>query len=111
MLNLKKYSGILMTENEVKSFFIKYNLKIIEIDKISIWPCTIGKNEIKLGLINKKRTIYNEVFHISLVDRFDTLRMFDDYNKCCNFYENETEKHFKELREFRKLKQIQEDFE
>ena len=100
-----------MTEDEVKTLFSKYNLKIIGIDNNSIWPCVIGKNEIKLGLITKKRTIYNEVFHISLVDRFDTLRMFDDYNKCCNFYENETEKHFKELREFRKLKQIQEDFE
>ena len=100
-----------MTENEVKTFFIKYKLKILGVDKDSVWPCVLGKNEIKLGLINKKRTIYNEVFHISLVDRFDSLRMFDDYNKCCNFYENETEKHFKELREFRKLKQIQEDFE
>ena len=86
-----------MTEIEVKTFFLKYNLKIIEIDKISIWPCVIGKNEIK--------------FHISLVDRFDSLRMFDDFKKCCDFYENETSKHFKELREFRKLKQIQEDFE
>ena len=103
-----------MNKDEVKTFFNKYNLKIIGIDKDSIWPCwpcVIGKNEIKLGLINKKMTIYNEVFHISLVNRFDTLIMFDDYNKCCNFYENETEKHFKELREFRKLKQIQEDFE
>lgn len=111
MLNLKKYSGISMNEDEVKRFFTKYNLKILGIDKDSIWPCVIGKNEIKLGLITKKRTIYNEVFHISLVDRFDTLMLFDDFQKCCNFYENETAKHFKELREYRKLKQIQEDFE
>lgn len=101
----------MMTEDEVKSFLTKYNLKIIGVDKDSIWPCVIGKNEIKLGLINKKRTIYKDIFYVSLVDRFDCLIMFDDYKKCFNFYESETEKHFKELREFRKLKQIQEDFE
>ena len=70
------------------------------------------KNQIKLGIITKKRTIYKDVFYyISIVDRFDCAIMFDDYNKCCNFYENETDKHFKELMEFRKIKQIQEDFE
>ena len=100
-----------MNENEVKSFFTKYNLKILGIDKENIWPCVIGKNDIKLGYVNKIRSIYRQVFYISLVDRFDCDIMFDDYNKCCNFYESETDKHFKELREFRKLKQIQEDFE
>lgn len=101
-----------MTEEEAKSFFTKYNLKILSVDKDSIWPCVIGKNQIKLGIITKKRTIYKDVFYyISLVDRFDCAIMFDDYNKCCNFYETETDKHFKELMEFRKIKQLQEDFE
>lgn len=100
-----------MDENEVKTFLTKYNFKILEVDKDSIWPCVIGKNQIKLGFLYKKRTIYNEVFHISLVDRFDSLIRFDDYKKCCNFYETETEKHFKELIEFSKIKKIQEDFE
>lgn len=100
-----------MNEDEAKSFFTKYNLKIISVDKDSIWPYVIGKNQIKLGFTTKKWYIHKQVFHISLVDRFDCAIMFDDYNKCCNFYETETDKHFKELMEFRKLKQIQEDFE
>lgn len=100
-----------MNEDEVKSFFTKYNIKIISVNKDSIWPCVIGENKIKLGIITKKITNYREVFYISLVDRFDSVIMFDDYNKCCNFYESETDKHFKELMEFRKIKQIQEDFE
>ena len=100
-----------MNEDEVKAFFTKYNLKILGVDKENIWPCVIGKNDIKLGFVNKKRTIYRQVFYISLVDRFDCAIMFDDYKKCCNFYETETDKHFKKLREFRKIKQIQEDFE
>jgi len=100
-----------MTEDEVKAFFTKYNLKILGVDKENIWPCVIGKNDIKLGFVNKKRTIYRQVFYISLVDRFDCAIMFDDYKKCCNFYETETDKHFKELREFRKIKLLQEDFE
>lgn len=100
-----------MNEDEVKAFFTKYNLKILGVDKENIWPCVIGKNDIKLGFVNKIRSIHRQVFYISLVDRFDCAIMFDDYNKCCNFYESETDKHFKELREFRKLKQIQEDFE
>ena len=101
-----------MNEDEVKAFFTKYNLKILGVDKENIWPCVIGKNDIKLGFVNKKRTIYRQqVFYISLVDRFDCAIMFDDYKKCCNFYETETDKHFKELREFRKIKQLQEDFE
>ena len=69
------------------------------------------KNQIKLGLINKKWTLHKKVFYISLVDRFDCAIMFDDYKRCCNFYETETDKHFKELMELRKIKQIQEDFE
>lgn len=100
-----------MNEDEVKAFFTKYNLKILGVDKENIWPCVIGKNDIKLGFANKKWTIYRQVFYISLVDRFDCAIMFDDYKRCCNLYETETDKHFKELREFRKIKQIQEDFE
>lgn len=100
-----------MSEDEVKTFFTKYNLKIIEVDRDLIWPCVIAKNHIKLGLITKKSTIYTEVFHISLVDGSDYLNDFVDYNKCCEFYEKETEKQFKKLRELYKIKQIQEDFE
>ena len=100
-----------MTEKDVTKFFTQYKIKIIEVNKDSIWPCVIGKNHIKLGFIYKKRIMYREVFYISLVDRFDCSIMFDNYNKCCRFYETETEKHFKELREFQKIKQIQEDFE
>ena len=100
-----------MNEDEVKSILTKYNIKILGVDKDSIWSCVIGKNQIKLGLITKKRTIYKDVFYyISLVDRFDCAIMFDEYKKCCNLYETETDKHFKELREFRKIKQLQEDF-
>ena len=46
MLNLRKYSGISMTEEEAKSFFTKYNLKILSVDKDSIWPCVIGKTKL-----------------------------------------------------------------
>ena len=51
-----------MNEEEVKSFFTKYNLKILGVDKENIWPCVIGKNDIKLGFVNKKWTIYRQVF-------------------------------------------------
>lgn len=35
-----------MNEDEVKLFFTKYNLKIIGVDKDSIWPCVIGKTKL-----------------------------------------------------------------
>ncbi len=107
-----------MTEEEVKTFFKKYNIKIIYNSKEPwYYPFRIGKNTIKLGTVDRNYVLDSDTtketynYCVCLMDLNEEKHYFENFEKCCQYYENKTVIRYKKISEQKRLKNSQEDFE
>ena len=106
-----------MTEAEVKTFFTKYNIRIMYNSKEPWYPFMIGKNTIKLGTVDRSYNFDTEPnkesynYCVCLLDLDEEKHYFENFKKCCQYYEDKTVIRYKKMHEQKRLKNTQEDFE